>query len=105
KLPVPPNFTAGWQLGQPDLVLKMSEPFEVPAEGRDIYWNFVFPVNLPSNTWIKAIEFRPGARSVVHHTLYFLDTTGTARKFDERDPKPGYEGRNRSNRQFESLGG
>lgn len=105
KLPAAPRFTEGWQLGQPDQVVKMSEPFEVPAEGPDIYWNFVFPLNLSSNRWLKAIEFRPGARTVVHHALYFLDTNGAARKFDERDPKPGYNGGNRSNRQFTWLGG
>lgn len=105
KLPAPPKFTEGWQLGKPDLMVKMPEPFEVNAEGRDIYWNFVLPLNLPEDKWIRAIEFRPTARGVVHHSLFFLDTSGDARKFDERDPKPGYDGKNRSNRQFQSLGG
>lgn len=105
KLPALPKFPEGWQLGTPDLVLTMPEPFEVSAEGRDIYWNFVLPLNLPEDKWVRAIEFRPSARSVVHHSLFFLDTSGDARKFDERDPKPGYNGKNRSNRQFESLGG
>jgi mono/diheme cytochrome c family protein len=105
KLPTLPKFTEGWQLGKPDLVVKMPEPFEVNAEGRDIYWNFVLPLNLPEDKWVRAIEFRPVARTVVHHSLYFLDNSGDARKFDERDPKPGYDGMNRSNRQFESLGG
>jgi hypothetical protein len=45
------------------------------------------------------------SRKVVHHSLYFLDTSGDARKFDARDPKPGYSGMGRSNRQFQSLGG
>ena len=104
KLPALPKFTEGWQLGKPDLILKMPEPFEVSAEGRDIYWNFVLPLNLSEEKWVRAIEFRPQARKVVHHSLYFLDTTGTGRKYDKADPKPGYNG-NRSNRQFESLGG
>lgn len=105
KLPAMPKFTEGWQLGKPDLVLTMPEPFEVAAEGKDIYWNFVLPLNLPEDKWVRAIEFRPKARSVVHHSLYYLDTTGDARKFDARDPKQGYNGMNRSNRQFELLGG
>src|SRR4026209_1988906 len=83
----------------------MPEPFEVRAEGRDIYWNFVLPLNLSEEKWVRAIEFRPSARSVVHHSLYYLDASGEARKFDKRDPKPGYNGMNRSNRQFQSLGG
>src|SRR5689334_17312219 len=28
-LPPPPKFPEGWQLGEPDLVLKMPEPFQV----------------------------------------------------------------------------
>lgn len=105
KTPALPKFPDGWQLGEPDLVLTLSEPFEVPAEGNDIYWNFVLPMNLPADKWVRAVEFRPGARAVVHHALYYVDTSGDARKFDARDPKPGYNGMGRSNRQFESLGG
>ncbi len=105
KLPALPIFTEGWQLGKPDLVVKMPEPFEVGAEGRDIYWNFVLPLNLPEGKWVRAVEFRPMARNVVHHSLYYLDTSGEARKFDALDPKPGYNGMKRSNGGFESLGG
>lgn len=105
KAPALPKFPEGWQLGKPDLVLAMPEPFEVAAEGRDIYWNFVLPLNLPEDKYVRAIEFRPKARAVVHHALFYLDASGDARKFDSRDPKPGYNGMNRSNRQFELLGG
>ena len=105
KLPALPKFTEGWQLGKPDLIVKMPEPYEVSAEGRDIYWNFVLPLNLPEDKWVRAVEFRPSARKVVHHALYYLDTKGQARKFDELDPKTGYDGMRRSNGEFESLGG
>ena len=33
SLPAPPEFTADWKLGKPDLVVQLREPFEVPAEG------------------------------------------------------------------------
>jgi mono/diheme cytochrome c family protein len=105
KLPALPRFPEGWQLGKPDLVLKLDRAFPVPAEGPDIYWNFVFPLNLPEGRHVKAIEFRPGARRVVHHALYYLDTNGVARGYDERDPKPGYNGGKRGTQQFQWLGG
>jgi len=82
----------GWRLGKPDLIVKMSEAFSVPADGPDIYRNFALPLNLAEDKWIKAIEFRPGARSIVHHSLFFFDATGGARKQDEEDPLPGYSG-------------
>jgi len=101
--PAMPTFTQGWQLGEPDLIVKMATPFEVPAEGPDIYRNFVLPLDLPADKWVKAIELRPSARSVVHHSLYFLDDSGTARQLDGKDGKPGFNGM--SFRQSGSLGG
>jgi mono/diheme cytochrome c family protein len=92
RAPAPPAFTAGWQLGRPDLVVSMPEPYTVRADGPDIYRNFVLPLNLPEDTWVSAVDFRPSARSVVHHSLFFLDDTGAARMADERDPLPGYSG-------------
>jgi hypothetical protein len=76
----------------------------VPAEGRDIYRNFVIPLNLEKDSWVEAVEFRPGAPEVVHHILYFLDTTGKARDYDARDKRPGF-GMNKSNADFRYIGG
>jgi mono/diheme cytochrome c family protein len=90
--PSPPTFTDGWRLGKPDLIVKMSEAYSVPADGPDIYRNFALPLDLAEDKWVKAIEFRPGARPVVHHSLFFYDATGSARKQDEDDPLPGYSG-------------
>ena len=92
KLPPLPTFTTGWQIGPPDLVAKMPEPFEVPATGPDIYRNFVLPLNLTEDVWVRAVDFRPGARTVIHHSLFFLDTSGAAREQDARDPRPGFAG-------------
>jgi hypothetical protein len=92
KTPPLPTFTAGWQLGAPDLVVTMSEPFNVPADGPDIYRNFVVPLNLTEDRWVRAVDFRPSARTVVHHSLFFLDTTGGARVRDAEDALPGFDG-------------
>ncbi len=92
RLPAMPPFTEGWQLGKPDLVVSMKEPFVVPASGRDIYRNFVLPLNLTEDKWVRAIDFRPTARTVVHHSLFYLDDTGAARAEDAKDPLPGYDG-------------
>lgn len=79
-LPPAPTFASEWSLGKPDLVVKMPKSYRVPAEGRDIYRNFAVALNLTEDKWVKAIDFRPSAPSVVHHTLFFLDVTGTAAK-------------------------
>jgi mono/diheme cytochrome c family protein len=92
KLPAPPTFTDGWQLGEPDLVVRMPEAYNVPEKGRDVYRNFVLPLNLKEDVWVKGVDFRPSARGAAHHSLFFLDATGAARQQDERDPEPGYSG-------------
>ncbi len=92
EAPQPPVFPDGSQLGIPDLVLEMSEPWTVKGNSRDVYRYFVLPTNLLEDKTIRALEFRPGNAQVVHHVLYFLDTTGTARMRDADDPEPGYSG-------------
>jgi hypothetical protein len=84
-LPAAPKFTEGWQLGKPDLIIEMTEPFTVPAGGRDVYRCFVLPTGLKASRTVAAVEFRPGNRRVVHHARFYLDTTGAARKKDKKD--------------------
>lgn len=90
--PVPPTFPDGWLLGEPDLVLSMEEPFTIPADGPDIYRNFPTRVPTTEDKWIRALQFRPQARTVVHHSLFKADTSGKARRLDARDETPGFAG-------------
>src|SRR5579875_1866309 len=48
-LPPLPRFPEGWQLGTPDLIVKMPKPFTVPADGPDLQECFVVPVQTPKN--------------------------------------------------------
>jgi len=82
KLPALPKFTEGWQLGTPDLIVKMDKAFPVPAEGADIYRYLRIPLNLPDDKWVRAIELRPSSRQVVHHVLYFADSTDDAKSIE-----------------------
>jgi mono/diheme cytochrome c family protein len=92
KMPKVPQFTEGWQLGKPDLVLEMPAAFEVPAGGPDIYRNFAIPTRLAEDKWVRAIELRPSARKAVHHVLYAYDGSGATAKLDGADGKPGFSG-------------
>jgi hypothetical protein len=89
-LPAAPKFAEGWLLGEPDVVVKVPEAFSVPAGGRDVFRNFVVPLSVDSDKLVAAVEFRPGNRRVVHHALFFLDSSGAARQKDAADPGPGY---------------
>lgn len=94
KTPKAPEFPDGWSLGAPDLVVQMDRPFQIPADGPDLYRSFVFPVGLPEDKWIKAIEVRPTARGAVHHALFFLDIDGAAKEQKSADGQPGFAGMN-----------
>jgi peroxiredoxin/mono/diheme cytochrome c family protein len=69
-LPPPRQFTAGWQISEPDQVVYMSEkPFDVPATGEVRYQYFFADTGFTEDKWIKAAECRPGNRAVVHHII------------------------------------
>lgn len=88
--PTPREFSSDWSLGEPDLVLKVAEPYTLAAEGRDEFRVFVLPTGLKEGRWVSAVDFQPGNRKVVHHILAAFDKTGEARKLDEADTIPGY---------------
>ena len=92
KMPALPKFPEGWQLGTPDLVLRMPAAYQLPASGPDIYRNFVIPTELTENKWVRAVEFRPAARKAVHHALFAYDASGAAAKQDGKDGRPGFSG-------------
>jgi hypothetical protein len=79
-LPPAPQFDDDWKLGKPDLVVQLREPFEVPADGTDVYECFVVPMNLAQNKYIRAVEFRPSNRRVVHHALLFADASHASKE-------------------------
>jgi peroxiredoxin len=88
--PTAPQFATGWQLGEPDMIIEMPEPFTVPADGTDVFQCFVLPLDLDEDHYCIAAEFRPGNKQVVHHSIMYLDHNGAARKRDQADPGPGY---------------
>ena len=78
-LPPVPTFPEGWPLGKPDLVVKMAKPFDVPAEGRDQIRILPLAIDLPEEKVVRAVDFRPGNRKIVHHALVIVDNIGLMR--------------------------
>ena len=91
-LPAAPRFNEGWQLGQPDLVVKMPKPYVLPAGGSDVFRNFVIPVPVASPRFVKAVEILPGNKKVVHHANILIDRTQSFRRLDEQDAEVGFPG-------------
>jgi tetratricopeptide (TPR) repeat protein len=91
-LPPLPTFTEGWQLGEPDVILSLPEAFTVPAEGVDVFRNFVLPIPVSTPRWVKAVELRPGNPRVVHHAVMQVDRSRASQRRDEEDREPGFPG-------------
>ena len=85
-----PAGTDAWEHGSPDLVIKLP-PYTVPADGQDVFRNFVVSVPAGAARFVRGLHFRPGNRAV-HHANIRVDTTDASRRLDDADPQPGYEG-------------
>lgn len=90
-LPPVPQFTPGWQLDEPDLVLE-SPPYEVASSGADVFRNFVLAVPGDQSRWVRAIELRPENPRVTHHARIGVDSTNESVRRDAEDEAPGYPG-------------
>ena len=89
---VPPQFTDGWQLGEPDLVVEMPEPYMLAEEGEDVFRNFVYRTGLTETRYVRALEFRAATPWAVHHATIAVDRTAKSRYHDQREPGPGFDG-------------
>src|SRR5580700_7577039 len=93
-LPPLPRFQENWQIGKPDAVITMSEPYIVPAKGVIAYQNFTVPTNFTEDKWVQAIEVRPGTRSVVHHILVFVSGKSPNEAYTQTTPPRPRRGQN-----------
>ncbi|HZN37891.1 MAG TPA: tetratricopeptide repeat protein [Planctomycetota bacterium] len=85
-----PQFPAGWQLREPDLVVR-AEQLVVPADGPDRFRNLVIPIDAGRLRFVEAVEIRPG-NGTVHHAILGTDPTRESRRLDALDAEPGFPG-------------
>ncbi len=106
KAPVPPPATGeGWKLGPPDLIVRMRQPFNVPAGPDDTYQVFPVPFSLadvPADVvararlpesdvlGVAAIEIRAGNNRALHHADLWVDLSGTARQREAAEGGNGF---------------
>lgn len=86
-----PEFTDGWQLREPDLILELEHDVVVPAIGPDAFRNFVIPVGLDVVRFVEAVEIQPG-NAAVHHAVLGVDDTRESRRLDALTAQPGFPG-------------
>lgn len=67
EMPKPRVWKSSWTNGEPDLVLRVRQPYRLQTSATDHYVFFVFDHVFTEETWIRSIVTRPGNASVVHH--------------------------------------
>lgn len=80
----------GWLWGAPDLVVSLPE-YVLPAEGGDVFRNFVVAVPFTGTRFVRGLHFRPRNRAV-HHANIRIDATSASADLDAADGEVGYEG-------------
>ncbi len=73
-MPPTPNFTNGWAIGTPDVVLPMPETFTLEASGPDEYQYFTIDPGFKEDVYVQRAEARPDNRKIVHHIIAFIQT-------------------------------
>ncbi len=92
SLPAPPRFNGEWQMGPPDLILRMPQAFRLPAGGGDVFRNFVVPSGVRQVRYVRGFELRMSNPRLVHHANVVLDRTRSLRRRDGEDGQPGFAG-------------
>jgi Copper type II ascorbate-dependent monooxygenase, C-terminal domain len=84
KLPPQPQFPKS-AYGKPDLVVKMREPMRISGDNTDRFMVIKIPYEIPKAAFVRAIEFVPGNRKLIHHM------NGHIVQYDDkkRDPDQG----------------
>lgn len=66
------NRAAGWNIENPDLVLKMPSAKAIPASGDVPYQYVIIPTGFKTDHWVRMSEIRPGNSAVVHHAVAYI---------------------------------
>lgn len=75
--PAPKEFatTEGWNLGEPDLIVTMPEPFLVEDDVVDLYTAFEVDLTeemLSEDVWITGFQCKPGSKVIHHFNCHLL---------------------------------
>ena len=74
SLDAPParDWAKGWNIAQPNLVLRMPKPVQIPARGEVEYTYEIVPTHFTEDRWVQMSEFRPGSPAHVHHAVVYI---------------------------------
>jgi hypothetical protein len=70
--PAPRTWPVGWNIPEPDMIVKMPKAVKIPAEGEIEYTYEIVPTHFAEDRWVRMSEFRPGSPAHVHHAVVYI---------------------------------
>lgn len=70
--PTPRHWTNGWNIPEPDKVVRMPLPVKLPATGEVEYTYEIVPTGFTEDKWVQMSEIRPISREHVHHAVVYV---------------------------------
>ncbi len=70
--PAPPKWSEGWNIPQPDVVVTMPKPVQIPAHGEVEYTYEIVPTHFAEDRWVQMVEVRPSSAAHVHHAVVYI---------------------------------
>jgi mono/diheme cytochrome c family protein len=65
-------WAESWSIPQPDLILKMPQAAQLPANGDIEYTYEIVPTHFSQDRWVQMAEVLPALRSNVHHAVVYV---------------------------------
>ncbi|QDU98975.1 redoxin domain-containing protein [Lignipirellula cremea] len=90
-LPPTPSFPDGWLLGKPDMVVRMPQAIEIPADGADVFRYIAIPLDIPEDKYLSAVDFHAGNPLVVHHAIIAAGPEGFFEEMTAGAEMPGFD--------------
>jgi hypothetical protein len=75
--PPPAQWTEGWNIAKPDMVLPMPAPVPIPANGDIEYTYEIVPTHFLEDKWIQMAEVHPSSPEYVHHAVVYIRPPGS----------------------------
>ena len=66
------QLVQGWNIPQPDMVIRMPKAVAIPALCGGEYTYEIVPTGFTEDKWVRVSEIRPSSRANVHHAVVYI---------------------------------
>jgi hypothetical protein len=70
--PAPRHWPGSWNIPQPDRVIAMPVPVQIPAHGDVEYTYEIVPTGFTRDTWVRMSQALPSTPEHVHHAVVYI---------------------------------